>query len=92
MVSSGHFRQELRAQLTRAYAQGWKHILIRGGELHRMLGGYPGSRHGLEACCEAMQAEMQPGDVLLENGGLDLAIRYRLPRNSCPPPNPAHTD
>jgi 5-methylcytosine-specific restriction protein A len=81
MVSTDHFRRGLQAQLARAGAHGSANALISATELHRMLGGYPGSRHGLEACCEAMQAEMQPGDdLLVVNGRSELTIRYQLPR------------
>jgi hypothetical protein len=79
MVSTDHFRRELRAQLSRASASGSQETLVNAGELHRMLGGYPGSQHGLAGCREAMHAEMQPGDLVLEHGA-DLTVRYQLPR------------
>jgi hypothetical protein len=80
MVSIDHLRRELRAQLARASASGSRDTLIDAGELHRMLGGYPGSDHGMQRCREAMQAEMQSGDVLIENDASDLTVRYQLPR------------
>jgi hypothetical protein len=81
MVSTDHFRQELRAQFVRAYAQGRRNISINAGKLHRLLGGYPGSSHGMKECSDAMQAEVQSGDdFLVENGGSGLTIRYKLPR------------
>lgn len=83
MVSTDHFRHGLRAQFARASARGWPHIRINAGELHRLLGGYPGSDHGMEPCRDAMKAEIQPGDnQLLENGGSGLTISYRLPRDA----------
>jgi hypothetical protein len=78
MVSIDHFRRELRAQLARASASGSRHALINASELHRMLGGYPGSNHGMQRCREAMRAEMEPGDVLIDAS--DLTVRYQLPR------------
>jgi hypothetical protein len=81
MVSTDHFRRGLREQLARASAHGLKDALIRTAELHRMLGGYPGSQHGLAGCCEAMRKEIQPGDeILTEHDASDLTARYQLPR------------
>jgi hypothetical protein len=65
MVSTDHFRQGLLAQMDRASLCGLIDVLINSGELYRSLGGYPGSTHGMSFCCEAMQAEMKPGDTLL---------------------------
>jgi hypothetical protein len=83
MVSTDHFRRGLRAQLARASAHGSENVLVSAAELHRMLGGYPGSQHGMQACCDAMRAEVQPGDEFLaqRGGSSDLTVRYRLPRN-----------
>jgi hypothetical protein len=61
---SCHFRQGLLAQMNRA-ADGGRDVLINSGELYRSLGGYPGSVHGMPICCDAMEAEMKPGDVIL---------------------------
>jgi hypothetical protein len=82
MVSVDHFKQGLLAQMGRASLQGRVDILITAGELYRSLGGYPGSSHGMPDCCEAMQAEMKPGDVLLFDraNGAGMTIRYILPR------------
>jgi hypothetical protein len=82
MVSTDHFRQELRAQMCRATAHGSVDILITLGELYRSLGGYPGSNHGMPCCCDAMQDEMKPGDVLLVEraDAAGMTVRYYLPR------------
>jgi len=82
MVSTDHFRQELLAQMCRASAHGSIDILITSGELYRSLGGYPGSSHGLPFCCDAMQDEMKPGDILLVEraNGAGMTVRYYLPR------------
>jgi UDP-N-acetylmuramyl pentapeptide synthase len=84
MVSVDHFRQELRAQMGRATARGAIDVLVNSGELHRSLGRYLGSAHGLPSCCEAMQADIKPGDVLLvENAdGAGTTVRYLLPRGA----------
>lgn len=84
MVSADHFRQELLAQMGRATAHGAIDMLVNSGELHRGLGGYPGSVHGMPACCDAMQAEMKAGDVLLVESanGAGMTVRYLLPRST----------
>jgi hypothetical protein len=84
MVSADHFRQELLAQMGRATAQGSIDMLINSGELYRSLGGYPGSTHGMPSCCDAMQAEIKPGDVLLVESatGAGMTVRYLLPRGA----------
>ncbi len=64
MVSVDHFRQELRAQMGRAFQSGAATVLINAPDLHHSCGGYPGSSHGMPFCCDAMQ-EVKPGDLLL---------------------------
>jgi hypothetical protein len=82
MVSADHFAHELRAQMSRAAKHGSIVIVISSGELYRSVGGYPGSMHGMLACCDAMRSEMKPGDVLLveQASGPGMTVRYRLPR------------
>ena len=82
MVSTDHFRQGLLAQMHRASHGGLIDVLISSGELYRSLGGYPGSAHGMPLCCDAMQAEMKPGDTLLleRTNGAGMTVRYLLPR------------
>jgi hypothetical protein len=84
MVSTDHFRQELRTQMNRAAKGGLIDVLITSGDLYRSLGGYPGSTHGMPSCCDAMQAEMEPGDTLLieRTGGAGMTVRYMLPRST----------
>jgi hypothetical protein len=83
MVSTDHFRKGLLAQMARAAKGGQTDVLIKCGELHRSLGGYPGSTHGMSFCCDAMQAEMKPGDTLLVDRarGAWMTVRYLLPRH-----------
>jgi hypothetical protein len=82
MVSTDHFRKGLLAQMHRASSNGRIDVLINSGELYRSLGGYPGSSHGMPSCCDAMQDEMKPGDVLLleRTNGAGMTVRYLLPR------------
>jgi hypothetical protein len=82
MVSVDHFRQELVAQMSRAAKHGSIETVVNSVKLYRSLGGYPGSLHGMPACCDAMRAEMKPGDILLveQTSGPGMTVRYRLPR------------
>jgi hypothetical protein len=83
MVSTDHFRRGLLAQMARAAKGGQMDVLINCGEFYRSLGGYPRSTHGMSFCCEAMQAEIRPGDTLLvaRVHGAGMTVRYRLPRS-----------
>jgi hypothetical protein len=82
MVTTDHFRKGLLAQMLRASKHGRIDVLINCGELYRSLGGYPGSTHGMPLCCDAMQDEMQLGDILLIErvNGAGMTVRYLLPR------------
>jgi hypothetical protein len=82
MVSVDYFRQGLRAQMGRAARVGRLDVMINSRELYRALGGYPGSKHGMPLCCDAMQAEMKSGDVLVldQANGAGMTVRYLLPR------------
>jgi hypothetical protein len=80
MVSADHFAHELRTQLRSAAAQGATTIVITSGEFCKNIRMGSGSTH---ACCEAMQAEVKPGDdVLVSASGAGMTIRYRLPRTA----------
>ncbi len=82
MVSTDHFRQELLAQMDRAATYGRIDILINSGDLCRSI-----SMGNLQAAfsCDAMQAEMKPGDTVLldRTNGVGMTVRYLLPRANC---------
>lgn len=84
MVTVDLFRQGLLAQMERATRHGRIDVLITSGELYRSLGGYPGSTRGMPLCCEAMEAEMKLGDVVLiaSDRAAGMTIRYLLPRTA----------
>jgi hypothetical protein len=77
MVSTGHFRQELRARLGRAARQGRIDILVNSGELCRTI---PRGSSWSISCCDANEFKL--GDTLLldRSNGAGMTIRYRLPR------------
>lgn len=82
MVSTDHFLQELRAQMDRAAKGGRIDLVINSGELYRSIGSSFGSAHGMMSCCDAMRAEMKPGDNLLveRTNAAGMTVRYLLPR------------
>jgi hypothetical protein len=82
MVSSGHYSQELNAQLGRAASRGMSHILINARELHASLGDFPGSDDKLVSCRLAMRNEMKAGDVMVvtQEHLVGMTVRYLLPR------------
>jgi hypothetical protein len=78
LVSTDHFRLELSTQLRSATAQGGTTIVITSGGICKNI------RTGnswTQACCEAMRAEMKPGDDVLGSASdAGMTVRYRLPR------------
>ena len=77
-----------RAQLATVFADAMKaerdYVDVRSGDLHKEVGGYPGSNHRMPICCNVMYAEMRTHDGILSSPpkgkGASLVIRYRLPR------------
>lgn len=84
MPSMEDFRRELKSQIDRAQKAGRSHVEINSGELHRKIGGYPGTDHRMPMCCKAMREIKASGDVVVlepEKGeGASLTVRYLLPR------------
>jgi hypothetical protein len=79
VVSTDHFRHELIEQLRRAATDGAKTIVVTSRELCRSI---RDASHSSQACCEAMQAEVKPGDtVLQQSSGSGMTVRYLLPRS-----------
>ncbi len=79
MVSVDHLTHELRSQLHSATEQGATSIVITSSELCKSV------RMGsawMEACCEAMQQEIKPTDVVIrdKDSGVGMRVRYQLPR------------
>lgn len=84
-LSQQHFLAKLNEIFAEKTTAGEKEVTITSGELHRLLGGYPGTNHRMPICCAAMrQVFDQSKDTLLhspESGmGATLTIRYALPR------------
>jgi hypothetical protein len=87
MVSTDHFRQEIRSRLELASAQGRQDLTIECGELYRSVSKLPVFDPWMIFCCNAMRAEMAVADRLVfddSNASL-LTIHYTLPRRQNPP-------
>jgi hypothetical protein len=82
MISIDHYRQELVAQLGRAAQLGHIDILTNAAELCRSLVRSTQTPQEMGRCCDAMQAEMKPGDSMIVEraNGVGMTVRYLLPR------------
>ena len=85
MPTEQDFHDRLRIKLARAEKEGESHLVVKAGDLHRCVGGYPGPSHRMPNCCRVMRKVMREGDEVLPGGppsgqGGSLAIRYVLPR------------
>jgi hypothetical protein len=87
MVSTDHFRQELRSRLDLASAQGRQDLTIECGELYWSLSKLPVFDPWMIFCCNAMRAEMAMTDRLIfdDSKASLLTIRYALPRRQRSP-------
>jgi len=78
------FEDMLRSLLAKGKEEGNLHLDVIAGDLHRIVGGYPGPQHRMPLCCDVMRKAMKPGDEVLSSPpkgkGATLNIRYYLPR------------
>ena len=80
------FRAALRGRFARATEVGKTYLDVRSGNLHEVVGGYPGSNHRMRNCCRVMRSDMTEGDVEIDappkGDGATVVIRYNLPRDA----------
>lgn len=78
------FVKALSAMLADASQAGVPYLDIKAADLHKAVGGYPGSDHRMVACCNAMRKLMRSIDQVLykppKDNGANLEIRYFFPR------------
>jgi len=88
MVSTDHFRQEIRSRFELASAEGGRELIIECGELYRSVSKLPVFDPWMIFCCNAMRAEMAIADRLIFNDSKAslLTIHYTLPRHQRPSP------
>ena len=84
MPTAADFEDALQEIFDRAVKEGKECVEVVSGELHRKLGGYPGSNHRMPDCCYVMKRMMRHGDKILyqppSGKGATLRIRFCLPR------------
>lgn len=82
--TSGDFQNALEEMFRSAQEQGMNRIIVKSGDLHKRVGGYPSHNHRMPVCCQVMRTVMQTGDRILNappsGNGATLIIHYRLPR------------
>lgn len=80
------FEEALDHLFVAALANGQSTARVHAGELHRTVGGYPGTNHRMPVCCAVMKRRMGAADSVLvsppKGAGANLTIEYRLPRLS----------
>jgi hypothetical protein len=83
MVSTDHFRQEIRSRLELATTRGDHDVTIDSGELYKSLSKLPVFGPWMIFCCNAMRGEMTTADSLIFDDAKEtlLTVNYRLPRN-----------
>ena len=76
------FRREIRRMINDARSQGLEELVLLSGDVHRELGGYPGTNHSMPSRCHAMRELMGEDDEILyqppKGNGATLKIRYRI--------------
>lgn len=85
MPSTDDFQKELDSIFKLAQEKRLTAIVIKSGDLHRLLGDYPGANHRIPICCQVMRKNMTPADEVLSappsGAGATLTIKYQFPRN-----------
>ena len=84
MATSEDFTEALQHIFKQESAKGKKSVIIKSGELHRIVGDYPGRDHRMPTCCNVMKKAMNSKDRILSEPpkglGATLTIKYTLPR------------
>lgn len=78
-----HFRRALKEAFQAAKNAGADYLVVKAGDLHRHVGGYPGHNHRMPVCCEVMRSFLccYKGEILNEppkGNGASLEIEYDL--------------
>jgi hypothetical protein len=63
--SAADFERELAAWFAEETINGAGSVVVRAGDLHKRVGGYPGPDHRMPVCCGAMRRAMGSGDEVL---------------------------
>jgi len=81
MPNAEDFRSTLEEIFSIAEITKLSGVVVKAGNLHRLVGDYPGN-HRMPICCNAMRQMMKEGDEILaappKVDGASLEILYRL--------------
>jgi 5-methylcytosine-specific restriction protein A len=85
MPTAEEFREQLFEVFRRAEQKRQSSVVVKAGDLHRAIGGYPSrNTQRMPVCCSVMRGAMHAGDVIVseppKGQGATLTIRYELPR------------
>jgi len=86
-MTLNEFKDSLTAIFQETESMGLVAIEVNSGNLHRRVGGYPGTSgdHRMPMCCDAMYSLMGPTDSIIsqpDSGkGASVIVRYTLPRS-----------
>lgn len=84
MPTADDFQKELDSIFAFAEAKLLTAIIIKSGDLHRLVGDYPGTDHRMPICCIVMRKNMKNGDVIMSEPpsgtGATLTIKYQFLR------------
>jgi transcriptional regulator with XRE-family HTH domain len=76
-----NFRSEIQQRLTAARNAGLASLELSSGEIHRGVGGYPGTNHRMPECCRALRdvAHSFKAELLSEPPkGLGASLRFKF--------------
>jgi 5-methylcytosine-specific restriction protein A len=80
--SSKDFEAALDGLMQAARQGGETFVEVSSGDLHRLVGGYPGPNHRMPTCCTVMRGRLNKGDIVLRepkrSAGANLALKYFL--------------
>ena len=84
MPTTDDFQKELDAIFSLAESKYLTAIILKSGDLHRLVGDYPGKNHRMSVCCKVMRSNMMRSDEVLSEPpsgeGASLTIKYHFPR------------
>ncbi len=76
------FTNEIQHMIDEARNKGEEYVVIRAGDVHRVVGGYKNNNHRMPSCCGAMYKLKKANDEVLNappSGlGANLIIKYYL--------------
>ena len=82
MVERADFENQLNKILQTSRSLRLIAIQVNSGELHRLVGDYPGKNHRMPVCCSVMRNAMKSDDRIIskppKGQGATLTIEYKL--------------